>query len=137
MVFSSDESDDSNSEVGDDDVNDNDDDDDDDNDDDDNDIDDKDDGNYDGDEDDRQAGNFEDVSKSKHGKYQEESGDVKTLQSHDQGEGACAVLGEDELLGRSIDDENLLSYEKNSKLSTEEDLLEITERSELVNLEDR
>ena len=123
LVFSSDESDDSNS------------DNDDDNDDYD-DIDDKDDDNYDGDEDDRQAGNFEDVSKSKHGKYQEESGDGKTLQSRDHGEGACAVLGEDELLGRGIDDENPLSYEKNSKLSTEEDLLEITERSELVKLED-
>ena len=125
MVFSSDESDDSNSKVSDDDVSDNDDDDDDD--------DDK----YHGDEDGRQAGNFEDVSKSKHGKCQEESRDEKKFRSHDQGEGACAVLGEDELVVRSIDDENILSYEKNSKLSTEEDLLEITERTELVKLEDR
>lgn len=122
-IFSSDESDDSNSVVSDDDVRDNDDDDDDD------DVDD----NYNGDEDDRHAGNFEDVSKSKHGKYQEQSGDEKTLLGHD----ACAVLGEDGLLGRSIDDENLLSYEKNSKLSTEEDLLAITEGTELVKLENR
>lgn len=121
MVFSSDESDDSNSEVSDDDVSDDDDDDDNDN----------------GDEDNRQAGSYDDVRKGKHGKYQEESGDEKTLQSHDQGEGACGVLGEDELLVRSVDDENLLSCEKNSKLSTEEGLLEITERTELVKLEDR
>lgn len=119
----SDESDDSNSEVSDD-ISDNDDDGDDDD-------------SYHGDEDDRQAGNFEDVSQSKHGKYQEESRDEKEFQSHDQGEGACAVLGEDQLVVRSIDDENILSYEKNSKLSTEEDLHEITERTELVKLEDR
>ncbi|XP_020616951.1 ribosome biogenesis protein TSR3 homolog isoform X2 [Orbicella faveolata] len=115
----SDESDDSNSEVSDDDVSDDDDD------------------NDNGDEDNRQAGSYDDVRKGKHGKYQEESGDEKTLQSHDQGEGACGVLGEDELLVRSVDDENLLSCEKNSKLSTEEGLLEITERTELVKLEDR
>ena len=77
-----------------------------------------------------------DVGKSKHGQYQEESGDEKTLQSYDQGEGACGVLSKDELFGRSVDDENLLSYEKNSK-SIAEGLLEITERTELVKLDDR
>jgi len=119
MLFSSDKSDDSNSEVSDDD-----------------DLSDDDD-NDNGDGDNHQTGNYEDVGKSKRVQYQEESGDERTLQSHDQGQGACGLLNEDELLGRSVDDENLLSYEKNSKLSTEKGLPEITERTELVNLDDR
>ena len=61
MVFSGDESGDSNSEVSDDDVSDDDDDDDDDE-------------NDNGDEDDREAGNYENVGKGKQEKYQVESG---------------------------------------------------------------
>ena len=133
MVFSSDESDGSNSEVSDNNKSDNDGGDDDDDDDDD----DGDDESDNSDEDDRQAGRYYDVGRGKHGNYQEERGDEKTLQSHDQGEGVCGVLGEDELLGRGLDDEKLLSNEKNPKLSTEDGFLEITERTELVHLEDR
>lgn len=114
MVFSSDESDDSDSEVSDNDES----------------NDDTDDDNGDEDED----GTNEDVGKGKHGKYQEKSGDEKTLQSEE--EGACGV-GEDQLAGRSLDDEKLLSNEKNFDISTEDSLLEITKRTELVQLEDR
>lgn len=92
MVFSGDESDDSNNEVSDDDVSDDDDDDENDN----------------GDKDDREAGNYENVGKGKQENYQVESGEEQSW-----GVGACGVVGEDKLLGRSLDDEKLLSYVKN------------------------